>query len=57
MICLYLEKGIPSQVGQKRVKMFLAQYSGSMGQEEKEESKVEQNMENGLVALPDHCFF
>lgn len=28
MICLYLEKGIPSQVGQKRLKFFFADYSG-----------------------------
>lgn len=27
MICLYVEKGIPSQVGQKRLKFSLAKYA------------------------------
>lgn len=29
MICIYIEKGIPSQVGQKRLKFFFAEFSGS----------------------------
>ena len=46
---LYLERGIPSQVGQKRVNFFLVKPSQAFF--------AEANPENGLEAMPDNCFF
>jgi hypothetical protein len=50
MICLYLERGIPSQVGMKRLKFFLAEYTNST-------NFVQQLDDVAPVAMPDHCFF
>ena len=52
MICLYLEKGIPSQVGQKRLKFFFADYAGTSNL-----GGQTQQTDTTPVALPDHCFF
>ena len=49
MMSLYLEKGIPSQVGQKRVNFFLAKPSQTFFQEA--------NPENGIAVVPDNNFF
>lgn len=55
---LYLEKGIPSQMGQKRITFFLARYSS---QTELEKTKEVQGAEaidtSGVVKVPDNCFF
>ena len=48
MICLFLEKGIPAQQGEKRLKLFLASHIH-------EEIPNEESKEN--AAVPDNVFY
>lgn len=49
LICLYLEIGVPSVLGQKRINFYLAKNAQAFFQET--------NPEDGLVSVPDNCFF
>lgn len=55
---LYLEKGIPSQIGQKRVTFFLARYSNQKMLEESNKDQEESKGDEGKpTVVPDNCFF
>jgi len=51
-----LEKGIPSQVGQKRLKFYFAEYSGTTNFGDAS-SFITPSDDVAPIALPDHCFF
>ena len=48
MVCLYLEKGLPSQLGQKRLKFWLVNTPEA-------EMKLEENEEPKII--PDNVFY